>query len=85
MGPIECLTDVVTPDTDIQVGMEGVGDRVAPPVLGTAVPRQDWLVLSRTLHVVWHCMVLQRIAWHRVALCGIAWSPVPGCTLCPQS
>uniref|UniRef100_A0A663EPG8 NCK associated protein 1 like n=1 Tax=Aquila chrysaetos chrysaetos TaxID=223781 RepID=A0A663EPG8_AQUCH len=24
MGPIECLTDLVTPDTDIQVGTEGV-------------------------------------------------------------
>ncbi|NWH49412.1 NCKPL protein, partial [Fregata magnificens] len=28
MGPIECLTDVVTPDTDIQASMERDGDRV---------------------------------------------------------
>lgn len=36
MGPIECLMDVVTPDTDIQVG--GTGTGVALPVLGTLSP-----------------------------------------------
>lgn len=80
MGPIECLTDVVTPDTDIQVGTEGDGDRVAPPVLGTAVPRQGWLLLSCARRIVWHCVALWGTAWHCVALCDIVWHGVVLCS-----
>lgn len=49
MGPIECLTDLVTPDTDIQVGDR---HKVASPALGAS-----WWLLSCPCCAVWHCTV----------------------------
>lgn len=46
MGPIECLTDLVTPDTDIQVRD---GDKAVSPALGDS----RWM-LSCPCCVVWH-------------------------------
>ncbi|NXH80356.1 NCKPL protein, partial [Edolisoma coerulescens] len=44
MGPIECLADVVTPDTDIQVGTGTRGGPLGPAQLQGSSPEEDYKV-----------------------------------------
>lgn len=79
MGPIECLTDVVTPDTDIQVGAEWDRDEVAPPMSGLAV--SAW---HNTVGTSWRCGARDGVSWHGVALHGTA-CPSLVCPCPPRS